>query len=184
MASEHFINWIERRGNELRDKCSLAPFASLNPFDLAVKMEVVIFTPQTIPGLAPAILQQVLVNNADSWDAATLPLPDGMHVVIMNPTKGKERQHASLMEELAHIHLKHKPAKLRAVNGLVLREWNQTHETQAYWVGAAALVPRRVIKGAITRRMTLLDLARQCGVSQDLVVFREKVLGLRLLRAA
>lgn len=183
MASEHFIKWIERRAHELRDKCSLAPFASLNPYDLAVKMGVAIFTPQTIPGLDPDILHQVVVTSGGSWDAATLPLPDGMHVVIMNPTKGKERQHASLMEELSHIHLEHKPAKLRTVSGLVLREWNQTHETQAYWVGAAALVPRRVIKGAITRRMTLADLARQCGVSQDLVIFREKVLGLRLLRA-
>lgn len=88
------------------------------------------------------------------------------------------------MEELSHIHLKHKPTKLQVVNGLVLRDWNQTQETQAYWVGAAALVPRRVMKGAITRRMTLADVAGECGVSHELVGFREKVTGLKLLRAA
>ena len=102
----------------------------------------------------------------------------------MNPTRCRERQHASLMEELAHIALDHKPTRLTAVNGIVLREWKQAHETQAYWVGAAALVPQRVVKGAITRRMTLPELAEQCGVSQELIVFREKVLGLQLARPA
>lgn len=184
MATANFINWIERRADELREKCSLQPFARLNPFDLAEKMSVKIFTPHDIPGLDPTVLREVVGTGAGAWDAATIPLPDGVHVVIMNPTKVKERQHASLMEELSHIHLEHKPTKLHTVNGLVLREWKQTHETQAFWVGAAALVPRRVVKGAITRRISLLELARQCGVSRELIEFREKVLGLRLHRAA
>jgi hypothetical protein len=55
---------------------------------------------------------------------------------------------------------------------------------QAYWVGAAALLPRRVLKGAVTRGVTVADLATQCEVSQDLVGFRERVLGLRLLRSS
>ena len=87
------------------------------------------------------------------------------------------------MEELAHIHLNHKPKTLRTVNGLVLRDWKQSHETEAYWVGAAALVPRRVVKGAITRRMSVVQVAGACGVSTQLVEFREKVLSLRLERS-
>jgi len=181
-ARPHFIKWIEGRAQELRAKCSLAPFARLNPFTLAAEMAVPVFTPMEISELDRDMLNRVLTDGAHEWDAATIPLPDGSHVVIMNPTRGRERQHASLMEELAHIFLEHKPMKLVTVNGMVLREWKQSHETQAYWVGAAALVPERVVKGAITRNMTLPDLAEQCGVSQDLVAFRENILGLRLLR--
>lgn len=178
MATEHFINWIERKAEQLRAKCALGPFDRLDPFALAGRMEVDVFEPGTIPGLDPDVLKHVLGGGAGEWDAATIPLPEKRHVVIMNPTKGRERQHASLMEELAHIYLNHKPGRLRAINGFVLREWKQTHETQAYWVGSAALVPRRVLKGAITRKLTVVELATQCGVSSQLVQFRAKVLGL------
>jgi Zn-dependent peptidase ImmA (M78 family) len=133
--------------------------------------------------LDQAVLDHVLSTGAGEWDAGTVPLAGGAHVVVMNPTRGLERQRATLMEELAHIYLEHKPAGLQTVNGIVLREWKQTHETQAYWVGAAALLPRRVLKGAVTRGMTAAELATQCGVSEDLVGFREKVLGLRLIRS-
>ena len=182
MASPHFINWVERRGEQLRAKCDLAPFARLDPFNLAQRMEVHVIKPDDIVGVADDALEQILVLDCDSWDAGTIHLPDGRHVVVMNPKRGRERQHASLMEELSHIHLEHAPTKLQAINGIYLREWKQTHETEAYWVGAAALVPRRVIKGGITRRISLEALASQCGVSRQLVEFREKVLGLRLLR--
>lgn len=168
----------------MRAKCSLGPFARLDPFALAAKMGVPVLTPLEIPGLDPRVLQRVLAEGAGEWDAATLPLPDGSHVVVMNPTPCRERQHASLMEELAHIFLEHKPSKLTTVNGMVLREWRQAHETQAYWLGASALVPERVMKGAITKRMTLEQVAADCAVSKDLVVFRERTLGLQLQRSA
>ena len=82
------------------------------------------------------------------------------------------------------MHLRHEASTFKVVNGIVLRDWKQKHETEAYWVGAAALVPRRVMKGAITRRMTIIDLAGECGVSRQLVEFRERILGLKLLRPA
>lgn len=184
MATPQFLNWIERQADKLRAHCALTPFARLDPFELAKQMKVPVLTPRDIEGLNPAVLAHVLTAGAGEWDAGTLPLPDEMHVVVMNPTRVRERQHASLMEELAHVYLKHKPSGFRTVNGIVLREWKQTHETQAYWVGAAALVPRRVMKGAITRRMTAATVASDCGVSQELIVFRERVLGLQLLRAS
>ncbi len=183
MATPQFLNWIEGRAEGLRAKCGLAPFAPLNPFDLAAQMKVPVLYPRDIDGLDADVLDRVLGAGGGEWDAATIPLPTGGHVVVMNPKPCRERQHASLMEELAHIALGHKPGRLTTVNGLVLREWKQSQETEAYWVGSAALVPRRVMKGAITRGMTLDALAGERGVSQALVVFRERVLGLKLLRA-
>ena len=178
MATAHFINWTERRADQLRGKCNLGPFDRLDPFALAGKMQVEVIRPHDIPGLDRKVLDHVIGHGAHEWDAATIPLSDGIHKVIMNPTRGPERQNASLMEELAHIHLEHKPGRLQTVNGLVLREWKQTHETEAYWVGSAALVPRRIVKGAITRKMSVAELAAQCGVSTQLVAFRFRILGL------
>jgi IrrE N-terminal-like domain len=184
MATQQFLNWVEARGEQLRAKCQLAPFARLNPFSLADKMEVLVIKPVDVPGISQDVLDQILIADPDAWDAGTVTVGEGKHIVVMNPSRVRERQNASLMEELAHIHLGHKPSRLHIIGHIVLREWKQSHETEAYWVGAAALVPRRVVKGAITRRITVPALASQCDVSCQLIEFREKLLGLRLLREA
>jgi len=88
------------------------------------------------------------------------------------------------MEELVHIKLKHKPTKLVSVNGVTMRNWNQSQETEAYWIGAAALLPRCVIKGAKTLGWTAEKVANDHGVSLKLVEFREKVLHIKLNREA
>ncbi len=87
------------------------------------------------------------------------------------------------MEELAHIELGHKPSKLIRNDGVCMRSWNQSQETQAYWVGSAALVPRRAIKGAKTMGLTIQVVADKHGVSVELVQFREKVVGIKLPRS-
>jgi hypothetical protein len=182
MATQHFLNWVEGRAERLRARCGLSPFAQLNPFRLAATMDVPVLYPREIEGVDGDVIDHVLNTGGREWDAATVPVAGVGHVIVMNPGPCSERQRASLMEELAHIDLGHKPGGFRTVGRLVLREWKQSHETEAYWVGAAALVPRRLVKGAITRGITVAAVAKECGVSQALVGFRERVLGVKFLR--
>ena len=84
------------------------------------------------------------------------------------------------MEELAHLSLNHKPSRLMCYDGVVVRTWNKTQETEAYWVGAAALLPGRILKSAFTLGRDAAALADEHMVSVELVHFREKVLGIRL----
>jgi len=182
MAAQHFINWVERQGEQLRAKCALKAFDPLNPFALAEKMMVPVVRPAEVVGASEADVRHLLEIDPNAWDAATICLPDKRHIILMNPTRTIKRQHASMMEELSHIHLDHKPRKLVDLGGIYIREWKQADETQAYWVGAAALVPRRVMKGSITLRRSLPAVALQYGVSEELVAFRERILGLRLER--
>jgi len=145
-------------------------------------MEVAILDPTQIPGLSEEIFKQLLVCDSGAWSAGTLHIPGGRDHVIINPTHDIRRQRTSLMEELSHIELGHKPSRLVHNNGVCIRSWNQTQETQAYWVGSAALVPRRAIKGAKTLGLTIQVFADRQGVSVRLVEFREKVVGIRLSR--
>ncbi len=182
MATPHFINWIEGQAHGLRKISGVSTFGRLNPFDLAKKMSVEVTDPLKIKQLAREILDQ-LFGDSKSWSAGTLPLPDGKAIVVINSTHTETRQRASLMEELVHIKLKHKPTKLIHADGMTVRNWDQTQETQAYWVGAAALLPRCVMKGAKTLGWTIEKVATDHGVSIQLVEFREKILGIKLKRA-
>ena len=182
MATEHFLNWIEGKAHGMRSMCDLQPFDRLDPFELAEVMEVKTLKPQLVDGLTPDVLDRLLVRDSTSWSAGTLRGPDGCKYVVMNPTHDIRRQRSSLMEELAHVVLGHQPSKLIRLNGVCIRSWKQGQETEAYWVGAAALVARRVMKGARTLGLTVEDVAEKHGVSVDLVLFRERVLGIRLER--
>lgn len=179
MANMQFLNWIEGQAHGLRGLCGLSTFARLEPLDLANRMLVTVIDPSKIPNLAKHALNQ-LTEDSTAWSAGTLHLPNGRSIVVMNAAHEKTRQRASLMEELVHIHLKHKPTQLISVNELTFRSWSQTQETQAYWIGSAALLTRRIMRGAKTLGWSQQRLAEAHGVSVQLVEFRQKVTGVRL----
>jgi Zn-dependent peptidase ImmA (M78 family) len=109
--------------------------------------------------------------------------PTGINWVVMNPNHQSTRQRATLMEELAHVHLNHRPTDLMNAGSTgFFRSFNKSHEKEAYWVGAAALLPRRVLKGAKTLGLTAGDIASRHQVSHELVRFRENITGVKLLQ--
>jgi hypothetical protein len=181
MATVHFINWIEGQAHGLREICGVSTFGRLEPLELAKKMSIQVIEPSSIANL-PKEVDDQLASDSKAWSAGTLPLPDGTAIVVMNPAHLATRKRASLMEELVHIKRKHKPTKLVSADGITIRNWNQSQETEAYWIGAAALLPRCVIKGAKTLGWSAEKVANDHGVSLQLVEFREKVLGIKLSR--
>ena len=98
----------------------------------------------------------------------------------MNPTHSETRCRATLMEELAHLHLHHKPSELFQIDGEMFRSYHRSQERQAYAVGAAALVPLTVLHYAKRINMDASIAARRYGVSRSLVSFREQVTGVHL----
>ena len=65
-------------------------------------------------------------------------------------------------------------------NRTAMRSCKKSQETQAYGVGAAALVPMKLLQHAQSNLTAREKLAHYCGVSVDLVTFREKVTGVKL----
>jgi hypothetical protein len=84
------------------------------------------------------------------------------------------------MEELVHIDLNHPPSQIMRSGGLAMRSYNKTNETQAYWIGTAALVTRQRLQFAAQVGATREVLATECGVSRELIRFREQITGIRL----
>lgn len=180
--SSNFSAWIERRANEMRGLVGLEETAPLNPHELAQVMGAQIFSPYEVFGMPAAMLEEILVVNSSSWSGGTIQLPDGSPVIVLNPTHANTRERATLMEELAHIHLRHKPSSLIMFEGglITMRSYNESQEKQAYGAGAAALVPRTLLEYAQKNKMGKAALAKVCGVSAALITFRERVTGIRL----
>jgi IrrE N-terminal-like domain len=119
-------------------------------------------------------------RNAWSGGAASHTLPDGRKLIILNPTHGRNRQNATLMEEICHVFLGHEPSRLavetRDKNGKVIaRDYNHAIEEEAYSTGAAALVPYTGLKRMVESGRTSREIARHYNVSRALVEYRIKV---------
>lgn len=165
----------------MRRYLQLSPHAILDPFMLAKAMGVHILSLGEAHVIPEEFRRQLLVKDPGAWWGGCMDLPGGSALILYNPNQPPTRLNATLMEELAHIHLKHKKNTLSKINGnIVIRNYNKSNERQAYAVGAAALIPIVVLKSAHASGTSRRELAAERGVSLDLLEFREKVTGLKL----
>src|SRR5690606_4068839 len=86
----------------------------LDPFQLARYANLMVVSFDQLQGLSEATINELLGNAKDAWSggAASKTLPDGQKLIILNPTHGKNRHNATLMEEVSHVFLGHTPSRL------------------------------------------------------------------------
>ena len=155
----------------------------LDPFALARFAKLLVASYADIePLLSEETKAHLIGSGKDKWSggAASQTLPDGRKLIILNPTHGKNRQNATLMEEVCHVFLGHKPSRLaiqnRDKNGdLIARDYNEAIEEEAYSTGAAALVPYTALKRMVFEGRTVNEIARHFDVSRALIEYRIKV---------
>ena len=158
------------------------PTQRLDPFSLASYAKLLVVDLKDVDGLSSETLDELLSKGKDKWSggAASTALPDGRKLIILNPTHGKNRHSATLMEEICHVFLGHKPSRLAIKKrdrqgNIVARDYNADIEEEAYATGAAALVPYLGLKDMVTKGKTAAQIARHYGVSKALVEYRIKV---------
>ena len=154
----------------------------LDPFKLARFAKLLVVPFETIEALSVETRTQLLEGGRDKWSggAASHKLPNGQKLIILNPTHGKNRHNATLMEEVCHVFLGHKPSRLAIENrdkdgNVIARDYNEAIEEEAYSTGAAALVPFRGLKNLISSGKTSAQIARHYNVSRALVEYRIKI---------
>lgn len=155
----------------------------LDPFTLAkyARLLVVPFS-EIAPFLSDRAVKNLIGEGKDLWSggAASKRLPDGRKLIILNPTHGKNRQNATLMEEISHVFLGHNPSRLAIAardhaGRMRARDYNAEIEEEAYATGAAALVPYSALKLYVEAGKTSAEIARHFGVSRALVEYRIKI---------
>lgn len=174
----------EIRAIGLRDFAGLErDDAPLNPFDLAHYAKLLVASFEEIePFLTEETIEHLLGAGRDKWSggACSQALPDGRRLIILNPTHGKNRQNATLMEEICHVFMGHKPSRLAIKNTnkngqTIARDYRAEIEEEAYSIGAAALVPFSSLKRMVFQGKTSREIAEHFNVSRELVEYRIKV---------
>lgn len=175
---------FEIRAIGLRDFAGLSrDDERLNPFELAYYAKLLVAPFEQIePFLSAETKEHLLSDGRDAWSggACSQTLPDGKKLIILNPTHGENRQNATLMEEICHVFLGHKPSRLAIENRnkqgkIIARDYNHDIEEEAYSIGAAALVPYSSLKRFVEQGKTSREIARHFNVSRELVEYRMKV---------
>jgi hypothetical protein len=177
---------FELKALGLREFARARVDAPLDPFDLARFANLLVLKFEDIQGLSESTKANLLGPASEHWSGGACSLPNGMKLVILNPSHGRTRTNATLMEEICHVFLGHEPNRLSVVTkdekGKVMaRDYRKADEEEAYGVGAAALVPYASLKRFLLRGKSTNDIAFHFHVSKELVEYRMKVT--RLWRA-
>lgn len=173
---------FELRALALRDFARVGENEALDPFALAQFAKLLVVDFQQIDGLTKETRDHLLGEAANKWSggACANPLPNGWRLVILNPTHGRRRNRATLMEEVCHVFLGHKANRLAVMaqdkrGRTIAREYNQADEEAAYAIGAAALVPYIALRRLMLNGKSSQEIARHFEVSRELVEYRLKV---------
>lgn len=169
----------ERIALKIREFAATPLDQPLNPWKLAPYVKIRVMDLKQIEGLSEETRQTLLGDNGKAWSGgASRPLPDGSRLVFLNPNHTRERQAATLMEEICHVILGHSPTKLMTAErnaALHFRNFDKNQEEVAYAVGAASLIPYFSLKHAVMAGLSSDIIARRFAVSRDLVEYRIKV---------
>jgi len=169
----------EPKAQKLRALLSLQAEDILDPFDLAPKVGLTLVDFADVP-IDDDLRSYLLDGAADHWSAGVYAeaLPDGTYLCILNPVHDLRRRRITLMEEISHIFLRHKPTTVRDIGGgLSSRDYLQSQEHEAYGVGAAAIMPWASFFHELNDGMTVGEIAAKYGVSTALVTYRISITG-------
>jgi Zn-dependent peptidase ImmA (M78 family) len=168
----------ERISLEARQALGIASIAPLDPYAYAQHKGVRILDFHAL-SLSPAAIQQLLVNDNESWSGMTLREGE-ITAILINPSHAPERQRSTLMHELAHFVLNHVPAHvdLSPTGLLLLSEYSEDDESEADWLSGALLLPRDALMHYRKKGYTNQQIAAVYGVSMQMCEWRVRMTGI------
>lgn len=178
--SDYREKWrIERAAEAERRRLGLDQLSVLDPRLLVDDLGAELFELRDLIPDDQLALRRARSINFDG--CASLHPKTKQPLIIMNCGRPIRRRTATLMEELAHLLLKHEPTRIEIDPrlGIVRRSYNREQEHEAYDMGAALLLPKQRIQRDIKDQQLRLDqLAEDHVCSEELVAFRVRRLRL------
>jgi Zn-dependent peptidase ImmA (M78 family) len=155
----------------------IAPDEELPPERLAEDLGVTLWSCQDIAGLALDVRDRLEGALKDEWSAVTImagPKP----VIVFNASHSRRRRVSTLLHEMAHLLLDHTPGNMFfGANGLALRTFDQTQESEADWLAGCLVLPRETLLSARKRGLTNEGICERHSASEDMLRFRLNATG-------
>ena len=167
----------EKKALEIRKMAGFEISDRFEPERLAhiLNFHVLKFT--SISGVPERIRE--IISTGNQWSGAAIltnPDVDGhTGLIIINDLQSIRRQRATLMEEICHLLLGHQPSRLDHEG----RTYDRQIEEEAYAIGAATLLPFKPLREMVESNRSVSFVADHFEVSQQLVSYRIRVLGIR-----
>jgi len=173
-----FKTQAERSAVEARKLLGITPLGKLDPWRYAEHLKVIILDFNEL-GLSASAVRQLTITDEGSWSAMTLEEGD-VRAIVLNPSHAATRQANDLMHELAHIELKHTPARVDISQSgvFILSDYSDEQEQEADWYAGAMLLPRDALWHYRSRTMQATEIAKIYGVSPALCDWRLRVTGI------
>lgn len=173
-----FKTWCENAARGYRRELGLDAYAALNPRQLATDRGVRIWAPHEIPGLPAAALHQLTKKDPSGWLAVTICI-EGMSLIVTNDQHSVERQNNSIMHELSHLILEHKPAQVfvSSTGQMLLSEYDRVQEEEANCLSSTLLVPRDALLHVMGKGYDVSAAAIHFHVTADLLRMRMNLTG-------
>ncbi|RXH24061.1 hypothetical protein XH99_28630 [Bradyrhizobium nanningense] len=167
----------ERSAAAARQVLGLSVNVPFDPWAYAKHLGIIILDFEVL-GLPANAARQLTVTDQDGWSAMTIQ-EDGVFGVVVNPAHADTRRRYDLMHELAHIELKHVPARVEvSPSGLMLlSDFSDEQEQEADWYAGSFLLPRDGIFRLRSRGKSAAEIGIQYGVSKALCEYRLRMTG-------
>ncbi len=169
---------MEERALKLREQLEVGIDDALNA--LVIEIEGVdVLVPSDIENLDTKCLNHLYGAGVGEWSAMSVPLDEvgDAWAVVRNDRHSIERQKVTYLEECWHILLGHRLTKIAKISDSYGRTYDSDEEHDAYYLAGATLVPAPAVVSAVEAGAAA-TLAAKFGVSQQLVEYRIKRLGL------
>jgi Zn-dependent peptidase ImmA (M78 family) len=162
---------IERRAAAVRSSLGLDQFQILDPGALADSLGAQVFH------LSDLVDDDIALRRARSigFDGVASAHPDdGTPIIVLNCGRPPRRRTATLMEELGHLMLGHRPSQIYTDEqlGVLRRSYDKAQEQEAYDLGAALLLPKERIQRDVGQKLLVDEIADSHACSTELVTYR------------
>lgn len=170
-----FKTWCEEEASRFRKVLELKEYEALTWEELSSHLEVPVVD-ASILNISDEDRQQLYKKDPSCWDAFTLPVGEGQHMVFYNSNQPARRNTNTIMHELAHLICKHVPTKILNF-AFPVRTYDPVQEDEADWLAGSLLLPRAALLHLLKKGMRKENIADQFQVSMELLQYRINMTG-------
>jgi Zn-dependent peptidase ImmA (M78 family) len=159
---------------EVRSELNLALIDPLDPWILACHLEIPVYTLSSLKDYSSFAFHQFSCIDTACFSAVTIFIGRARYIVH-NDYHSLGRQASNLAHELAHALLHHPPTS--ALNDEGGRNWDQTMEDEANWLGGSLLVSEEAALMIAKKKWSHSQAAEYYKGSEEMIRFRLNVTG-------